>query len=290
MRPCSRAITLGLVAAAAFLLIGLDAVQLPSFSSGVTLVQLDVSVRANGRAVEGLRADDFEVRDNGARQRVTSVAYDEAPVNVMLAFDSSRSVDGAKLTELRAAAHGLFDLVTPRDTVAVLGFSNRVVLRVPFTTDRQQLDAGLTSGVSAGDTALADALHTALVLSDGRAGRPVIIVFTDGIETGSFLTAEQVVETARRTRAVVYAVVAGNRGGDGLLANIVRATGGRRFDVAAGGLTETFAEVLAASKQRYLLSYEPEGVTRAGWHELSVSVPSMPTAQVEARPGYLARD
>ena len=266
-----------------------DTVQQAAFSSRAEIVQLDVSVRLNDRVVLGLRPEDFDVRDNGVRQVVTVAAFDDVPINATLALDMSSSVQGGRLADLRAAANGFFALLTPRDAAAVLGFSDRVALLAPFTSDRGQLQAALAAAFPPGDTALADALYTALLLSDDRAGRPVVVVFSDAADTGSVLSREQVLEAARRTRAVVYSVVSDNQTGTGVLDDAVRATGGRRFEATSGGLTEAFAAVLSASKERYLLSDVPAGTDEEGWHELSVRVPSLPGAQTEARPGYLVR-
>jgi VWFA-related protein len=65
-------------------------------------------------------------------------------------------------------------------------------------------------------------------------------------------------------------------------------TGGRLFSIeSTKGLSAIFLEVLDEFRQRYLLSYSPAGVSRDGWHTLTVRVKGR-SADVRARPGYLA--
>ena len=65
-----------------------------------------------------------------------------------------------------------------------------------------------------GDTALTDGVHAAMVLESLEVGRSLLIVFSDGIDTSSWLSPEKVLETAKRSDIVVYAVsVRGTREG-----------------------------------------------------------------------------
>lgn len=172
-----------------------------AFSLRTDVVVLDVSVRQRGEIVRGLTAQGFDVRDNGVRQNVTSVRFAD-----VLALDLSRSVRGATLDDLRAAVHRVIALLAPDDMAAVIGFSSQIVTRAPFTNDRALLEAALVTSLRPGDTSLMDAVYAAMLLGHDRPGRPLVIVLNDGADTGSFLDARQVLEAARRTRAVVYAV------------------------------------------------------------------------------------
>src|SRR5690242_653760 len=77
--------------------------QGPTFTTRVRTVRVDVSVRQNGEPVRGLGAADFEVLDNGVRQAVDYVGQDGTPISVVLALDMSGSVQGERLSQLRAA-------------------------------------------------------------------------------------------------------------------------------------------------------------------------------------------
>ena len=258
------------------------------FSVRVDSVSLDVSVTRNREPVLNLTTSDFELFDNGVAQQIDSIGFDEVPVNVMLALDMSGSVQGTRLEQLRRAATAIFQGLAPGDSGGLLGFSERVVVRSGFTADRELLTNALRQPVPGGDTALYDAVYTAMVLGDDEAGRPLVIVFSDGADTASFLSPALVLDAARRLRPAVYAVTSpGVR--DDLLNDLVRATGGRRLDVASlDRLSETFAAVLAESRQRYLIGFTPQGVEPTGWHELTVRVRGRSDVVISARPGYIA--
>jgi len=262
--------------------------QEPVFAARVDTVRVDVSVRQGGRAVEGLAATDFEVLDNGVRQQVDFATLDQMPVNVVLALDMSGSVKGDRLSQLQEAGARLVDMLGPAERAAVVAFTELVAIRSGFTADKTTLLSALQQPIEGTDTALTDATHAALVLGGSRTGRPLVIVFSDGTDTASFLSSERVLDTARRAGPVAYAVASVRDGPNDFLDNLVRLTGGRRLDVSSlERLSDAFAEILRESRERYLLSYTPTGVPAGGWHEVIVRVPGR-RAEVRARPGYLA--
>ena len=262
--------------------------QVPSFSSRVETVRVDVSVRRDNQPVRGLGAADFEILDNGVRQTIDIVAVEETPVNVVLALDMSASVQGERLERLREAGARLVAMLEPGDTAAVVVFDALVTVASPFTPDKARLLAALERPAGGGDTALRDATHAALVLADSQPARPLVILFSDGTDTSSFLQPDLVLDTARRTGPVAYAVVSADADTDDFLDDLVRLTGGRRLEVASlDRLSDAFAEILNESRERYLISYRPTGVASGGWHEIEVRVRGR-RAEVRARPGYLA--
>jgi VWFA-related protein len=267
--------------------------QAPTFSSGVDTVRLDVSVRQGGRAVRGLVADDFDIVDNGVRQTVTFVSLENTPINVVLALDMSGSVQGARLAQLQQAGQRVAGMLEPGDTAALVSFSDRATIAADLTADRQILMAALRRPTPGTDTALVDAAHAAMVLgsstSTAAVGRPLVIVFSDGVDTASFLPPSLVLDAARRLGPVVYAVTSPMSEPDPFLEDLVRLTGGRRVGAdSPDRLSDAFAEALTESRQRYLIGYSPTGVERGGWHELTVRVRGN-RGDVRARPGYLGR-
>jgi VWFA-related protein len=262
--------------------------QAPAFSSRVDIVRVDVSVRRNGRAVRGLTAEEFEVYDNRVRQQIIFVRAEETPINLVLALDMSDSLRGAGLAQLRAASARLVQMLEAGDTGALIVFTDFVTIRSSFTANVAALSSALLAPAMGPDTALIDAAYAAMVLGDSASGRPVVVVFSDGIDTASFLTAAAVLDTAKQTGSAVYAVATPQAGDGGFLDDLVRLTGGRRLSVASlDDLAETFVTILDESRDRYLLGYTPTGVSASGWHELRVTVRGG-GAEVHARPGYLA--
>ena len=78
--------------------------QQPTFRVGVDLVSVDVSVTRNLDPVAGLTIENFEVFDNGVKQKLERIVHEQVPLEAFLVLDMSGSVAGVQLEELKAAA------------------------------------------------------------------------------------------------------------------------------------------------------------------------------------------
>ncbi len=257
--------------------------QQPTFAARVESVRVDVEVTRNGRPVEGLTAADFEISDNGVRQAVELVSPGSVPLSVVLALDMSDSLLPQQHAALQAACARIAALMQPGDRVALLTFTHRVRLRMPFGTPFPALASSLLQPDDSSETSLVDAVHAATLLTMGESGRPLVIVFSDGLDTASFLTADVAINTALRSGASVYLVTI-TRPADAL-DTLPEETGGdviREPDVDR--LAARFATILESFRSRYLLSFTPSGPRTPGWHRLSVKVRG--GGKVRARKGY----
>jgi len=256
--------------------------QQPTFSTRVDAVRVDVLVTANGTPVRGLRASDFEVRDNGVLQQVNLV-----PVDVVLAFDTSSSVAGTRLGQLRSASNLLLDELKKDDRVALVTFSEVVRLPSMWTADVGAVRSEIAAVRADGGTALMDGAYLALTVGEANVGRGLLILFSDGFDTSSWLSADAVLQAARRSALVVYAVSAIDSGkSPPFLRDLCETTGGRLIEEeSTWNLSSTFLDVLEEFRGRYLVSYTPRGVPRDGWHRLDVRVKGRKAA-VNARSGY----
>jgi VWFA-related protein len=159
-----------------------------------------------------------------------------------------------------------------------------------MTTTHATLETALVGPAPSGGTALVDASYAGLLLGGDTAGyRHALVVFSDGLETTSWLTPDAVLDTAKRSEVVAYAVTVGGRPRVAFLRDLAAATGGAHLEVeSTRDLGSTFVRILDEFRQRYLLSYRPRGVVADGWHRLEVRVRRR-GATVTARPGYLVR-
>jgi VWFA-related protein len=257
----------------------------PTFAVGIENVNVDVLVTRGGRPVEGLAAGDFVLKDNGVPQQVEVVAHAGTTVDAVLVLDVSSSVQGERLAALRGAAHAFVDALWPTDSVTLLAFASELRVIARAGAPRSAVHAAIDQLEGGGATLLVDAAYAALLLTDPRRGRPLVVVFSDGVDHGSWLTPEAAFATARVEDAVVHYVeiegaltflrrLADETGGDGWSA--------RRWDRLPGA----FVEALDEFKSRYRLRYEPTGVRREGWHEIDVRLVGQ-KGKVRARPGYL---
>jgi Ca-activated chloride channel family protein len=259
------------------------AAQQPVFSTRVDTVRVDVEVRRGGQLATGLTASDFEVFDNGARQIVDLVTASTLPVSVVLALDTSASLDATQRAHLSRASTRLIDELKPGESAALVTFAGRVMVPTAFTTDTARLRALVRAPAPSGDTALRDAAHVAMLLGTTAPGRPLVILLSDGDDTASFLSAAAVLETAQRTGAVVSVVKIGRD--SELLKELTAVTGGALVkEQSLDRVAERFSELLDSFRNRYLLSFTPTDRGRPGWHRLSVRVKG--GDEVRARTGY----
>jgi VWFA-related protein len=254
--------------------------------SGVEAVRVDVLVSERGRPVRGLTAADFEVRDNSVLQDAKLIAFERVPLNVVLVLDLSASVAGERLEDLQRAGRALIVRLNADDRAAIVGFSHAVLLGSGLTRDRARLLTLLNSAKPAGDTALVDATYAGMIVGESEAGRSLVVVFSDGLDVASWLAPSRVVDAAKRSETVVYAVsMKGSR--PQFLEDLTAQTGGRLLDVDSRSLSSTFLAVLNEFRERYLLTYTPRAVTPGGWHAIAVAVKGRKVT-VKARPGYLS--
>ena len=277
--------------------------QQPTFRAGVDVVKVDVSVARGVEHVSGLTAENFEVFDNGVKQKITNVAFAQVPLEVYLVLDLSGSVQGEALAQLKRAANALVDGLVPADRVALLTFSKTVTVRQELTSNFQAFKAALAEATPSGNTALYDAVLKAISMREPKDNRAIVVVFTDEGDNASTATTKQVVDAAERTDVTGYGVLApdarstgfgAGMGGAGLgppqfqigfLRSLADATGGRVFRASARmPLEDLFELVLDDARSRYVLMYSPEKTT-PGWHKLDVKLVGA-KGDVVARRGY----
>ena len=287
---CHRALRrAGLLAGTALAIVSLPGpLHGQRFSSSSDVVRVDVLATDAGNPILGLTPADFEVLDNGVLQQVDLVTFDQIPLNIVLALDMSGSVSGARRVQLQSAGRAIVDALKPEDRAALLTFGLAVSLQSGMTGDTAKLRAALEQTRGAGNTSLIDAGYSAIALGDAGTGRSLAIIFSDGEDTASTLTASAVLNTAKRTNTVVYAVSAGGDPRTNFLRELCETTGGRWLSAdSTRNLNETFLTVFNEFRHRYLLSYTPRGVSASGWHRLEVRIKGR-RATVNARPGYQA--
>ena len=266
----------------------------PVFRAEVAYTHVDVFVSQGGRSVPGLRASDFELRDNGVVQHVELMAADTRPLPAVLVFDTSSSVVGERLLALRRAGEAFLDGLRPADEVSLVTFSEEIVRAAPPTIDKDALRGALERLEPEGATAVFDALYAALALADSH-DRSLVVLFTDGEDNMSILGERQLRTVAERSGALVHVVVLRNKGqlpADGetdqarALREIADASGGRFWTPdSPQRLREAFAAIAASMGERYVLRYDPQGVKREGWHRLEIRLRTA-KGSVQARRGY----
>lgn len=257
------------------------------FTASATGVRVDVLALRGKLPVAGLRAGDFEVRDNGVLQTVEAVESQDLAVNVVLSLDASGSVEGSRLADLKAAGMALANGLTSNDRMSLTAFSQQVMPLVGLTSDVGAIRRALERMRPSGATAIFDALFAGIASTLVEPGRSLVVVCTDGRDTVSWLTADDVREAARRANAVVYVVAAGDAGVDELK-DIAGVTGGHVIPVRdSSKYREELERILTEFRSRYVLLFTPTGVAPGGFHTIDVRVKASGVT-VSARRGYFA--
>ncbi len=285
------ALTLAATIAAA---VALAANQRATFHARRDVVRVDVLVTDHGRPVRSLTRDDFLVLEDGVPQDA-DLSTEPLPINAILAVDTSNSVAGARLDQLRDAGRSVLTALRAGDRTALIAFNSTLDLGTPLTTQFSDVASALDRLHAGGGTAVVDAAYAGLVLGDTDAGHTLLLILSDGRETSSWLTASSVLDAAARTAVVVDALCTKPSGlavrvpgptmteamrrsaranaelaygepvGDGSQSScaiLTVATGGSLVEIDPGvKLDNQLTAMLDEFRLRYMLSYSP----KAAW-------------------------
>jgi Ca-activated chloride channel homolog len=267
----------------------------------VRLVRLLVTVKnAAGSLIGTLRKNDFAVFDNGAKQEIAVFEHHtDQPLSIAMLFDTSASVGIALKYEAESATRFLravFREGNPDDEIALYTFNWEVRVQSSYTRRVERLERALHQIHADGGTSLYDAIYLASQDMEGREGRHVLIVVTDGGDTTSYKDFHQALDAAQRADAVMYPILvmpitndAGrNIGGENALTTLASGTGGMVFTPDLSPALDTaFSDILAALRTQYLLGYYPKDVplTKNRFHQLRVNI-DRPGLRVITRSGY----
>jgi hypothetical protein len=165
--------------------------QQPTFSVRTEAVRVDVSVMRAGQPVVGLQASNFTVFDNGVAQTIDLVTYEQLPLDVALALDTSASVAGERLRRLVEASQAVLGGLRKGDRAGLLAFNHVLHLRIELTGDLERLRRPVAGLEGAGLTSLFDATFASLALARSSDRRGAVILFSDGYDTSSRWTPVQ---------------------------------------------------------------------------------------------------
>jgi len=170
------------------------------------LMRVNASVTdRNGRAVGGMKENDFSVQENGIERQVKSVTPANEPFNLVLLLDVSGSVE-ERIDFIRKAARDFLNTASPQDRISIISFRDDIQVISDFTTNRRLLSKKLDEIDAGGATALYDAL--AYVLSEPlkklHGERTAIVVLSDGDDNKSFVPFPALLEAFSESGALVY--------------------------------------------------------------------------------------
>ena len=292
-------------AAALWLIAGgtLAAQQTQVFRTGTDVVLLNVTVAdTSGRHIGGLTADDFQVLEDGVPQTITNFSREPRPISLSLVIDSSTSME-QRMPIAQQAAIGFVRRLTPADTAQVIDFDSQPIVLQPFTNDAAALERAITRTSAGGSTSLYNAVYVALselrqaharIAADIR--RQAIVLLSDGEDTSSLKTAEEVIDLAKRTDTLVYAISLRDREerargqwseADFVLRSLAQETGARAYFVNdASELEAIYVQIADELANQYTLGYTSTNSKRDGeWRRITVKT-TRPGTVARTRSGY----
>jgi Ca-activated chloride channel homolog len=271
--------------------------QQPTFRTGTRTVALYATVTdAQKRLVPDLMQEHFEIFDNDKPQTIDLFVNEVQPITVVVMLDTSASMTG-NLKLLEQAAEQFLLRMLPKDKGMVGAFNDKIeFFPKTFTSDRDTLIRSLRELDFGNPTRLYDAVAASMDRFQKMEGRRVVLVFTDGEDTGSRAGSGDVLEQARREEVMIYAVglrsdfFNGSRQvrskPDSGLKRLAEETGGGYFELEkTSDLAPTFTRVAQELHSQYLIGFTP-GVLDGKVHRISVKAKAGMT--VRTRRSYLA--
>jgi Ca-activated chloride channel family protein len=278
----------------------------PTFEVGIEVINLNLSV-TDGRNnyVTDLAERDFAVFEDGIRQELSLFTHENLPISMAILIDVSASMD-EKLPQARTAAAKFIKTLRPQDSAQIVQFNDRATVLQDFTADVAALEGAIQKTAASGPTALHNALYIALKdlgkqKKAGELKRRAVIMLSDGEDTASLVSDEQVLELARKTEINIYAIsLRPNRAQDRqrqafsqaeyLLTALTRDTGGRVFfPNSLSELDSVYDRIAEELRTQYSLGYVSSNRRKDGkWRRIVVRIPSREELQVRHKLGYYA--
>jgi Ca-activated chloride channel family protein len=277
----------------------------PTFGAAIDAVNLNVSVTdSHNRYVTDLGQDDFSVFENGVAQQLTLFRRDDVPISLALMIDGSSSMRD-KLRSAQEAAVRFTRELRPRDSAEVIEFNERATTLQPFTSEHAAIEAAIRKTTPSGTTALHTALYVTLkdLVQQEHSAEPrrqAVVLLTDGEDTASAVSDEQVLELARKSEISVYAVRLQTDGGGAgnsalpdagyLLKSLANETGGRAyFPTQLREIDSVYGRIAQELRTLYTVGYASSSPVHDGkWRRILVRLTRRAGLTVRHKIGYYA--
>jgi Ca-activated chloride channel family protein len=270
--------------------------------SGVELVSLNVTVTDGGnKYATDLNEEDFEVYEDGAKQKLTFFSKTQQPISLALLLDTSASMD-ERMAIAQEAAIGFAKQLHKEDQAEVIDFDSQVRILSPFTNDSAALEKAIRATTPNGSTSLYNAIYISLkelkktkAASTSDIRRQAIVLLSDGDDTSSLIEFDEVLDLAKRSETSIYAI--GLRQGEiarrefkeaeFVLKQLATETGGRAyFPTDARELAKIYQTIWDELSSQYSIAYSSGNPKRDGaWRRVQVRL-LKPSLTARTKQGY----
>ena len=274
------------------------------FRAGVELVSLNVTVSdAANRYISDLESTDFAVFEDGVKQDITFFSKKTQPVALSLLLDSSASMED-KLPTLQTAAVNFVRRLKANDLAQVIDFDSRVEIRRNFTGNQGELESAINQTAAGGSTSLHNAIYIALkelkkikARDEEDVRRQALVVFSDGEDTSSLVSFDEVLDLAKRSEVAVFTIALrgvdtqtkGFREAEFVMRQLAQETGGKAyFPAKLDDLNGVYAQIADELASQYTLGYSSKNAKRDGaWRRVVVQI-ARPNLAPRTKRGYYA--
>ena len=278
----------------------------PTFGTGIEVINLSLSVTDPAQNyVIDLDSADFAVYEDGIRQDLEFFTHRNLPISLVIMVDTSASME-EKLSVAQQAAIRFTKTLRPVDLAQIVQFNDRATTLQPFTNDLASLEAAILETETSGPTALHNALYISLKdlskeKNTNQLRRRAVVMLSDGEDTASLVSDDQVVDLAKKSEINIYAIsLRPNRPQDRtrqafsqaeyLLTALARDTGGRvYFPTSLSELDAVYDRIAEELRTLYSVGYISSNERRDGkWRRIVVRVPNRKGISVRHKLGYYA--
>jgi Ca-activated chloride channel family protein len=273
-----------------------------TFRTAVDLVHFGVVVTdKQGSPITGLTADDFEIKEAGKPQTIKFFAAGDPsealPLHVGFLLDTSGSMED-DLKDVRTAAIKFLNTMDEAEDITLVDFDTEVRMARYSGSEYARLIERIRQRKADGMTALYDALGVYLSGTVDQIGQKVLIMYTDGGDTRSTLTINEIVDLLRASDVTVYVVGYLEHQGSNRMAQRMELT---RFATMTGGLAlfstsvkeidKMYEKIQREITSRYSLGYtSTDERTNGAWRAVDIRLkrPDLKGAKLRTRDGYFA--
>lgn len=275
------------------------------FRAAVEMVSLNVTVTdQKHHYLTDLDSKDFSIFEDGAKQDITYFNRTTLPIALSLLLDTSASME-SRMATAQDAAIGFARKLRPQDLAQVVDFDTRVEILQNFTTDAAALETAIRNTAAGGSTSMYNALYISLkelvkvkAKSDDDVRRRAVVLLSDGEDTSSLVTYEEVLDLAKRSATTIYtiglqsretSISKGFREAEFVLRQLAQETGGRAFfPQRAEDLSAIYGEIADELASQYVIGYASTNPKRDGaWRRLNVLV-ARQGSTARTKRGYFA--
>ena len=282
-----------------------------TFRSAIDVVALGVVVTdVQEKFVTGLEASDFAVFEDGVRQDLSFFAASSVPLDLAILLDTSASMSD-KIATVQRAAIGFASTLRPKDRVTVVDIKDGAKIIAPLSEDVEQAKQAILTTSAKGGTALYNGIYLSLKdiirqrRTNGEVRRQAIVVLSDGEDTTSLMSFDDVLQLAKESGIAIYtiqlkpkyelpaAVVKTQKyfsQADFAMKALAKETGARSFFPATiDDLSSAYDVIAKELASQYSIGYTSKNPKRDGaYRRVIVRISDRPGVQTRTRSGYFA--